>query len=83
MIELSTIEEKAVRLVFEGRVTVTWETDGAASGIVDGDTGTYRCSFDPSGKQCTCPAGSNHRRCSHAIALELEVRRRAELLNFA
>lgn len=75
---MKAIEEKAIRLIMEGRVTVTWSGDGAGQGLVDGDTDTYQVSYSPAGKVCTCPAGFNHRACSHAIALELEVERRKE-----
>lgn len=73
-------EEKAIRLVMEGRVHARYvaEDGQSGSGTVDGDTDTYQVSFDPSGRICTCPAGSNHRTCSHAVALELEVARRME-----
>lgn len=72
---LSHTDEKALRLVREGRVHVTWTTsDGiAGAGIVDGDTDTYLCSYSPAGRICTCLAGSGHRDCSHAKALELKV----------
>lgn len=76
---LSAVEEKAVTLVLEGRVTITWRTgswltgDLAGSGVVDGTTATYQASFSPAGRICTCPAGQNHRVCSHALALELAV----------
>lgn len=68
-------EEKAIKLVKEGRCHVRWvNSDGtAASGRVDGDHDTYQVSFDPTGRICTCPAGANHRTCSHGLALELRV----------
>lgn len=75
--ELSQIEQKAIRLVMERRVYLRHIADDrqSASGTVDGDTDTYQASFDPSGRICTCPAGANHRRCSHGLALELEAAR--------
>lgn len=74
------IDAKAIRLCLEERVTVTWTNDDgtAASGIVDGETDTYRASFDPSGRSCTCEAARHHQICSHSIALELQVLREAE-----
>lgn len=74
------LEEKAIRLVMEGRVTLRWHNEdySAGSGLVDGDTDTYQASFDPSGRMCTCLAGSNHRDCSHAVAMELEAQRMRE-----
>jgi hypothetical protein len=70
-----TIGEKALRLVKERRVHIRWiEPRGiAAAGTVDGDNDTYLVSFSPAGRICTCPAGANHRDCSHALALELRV----------
>jgi hypothetical protein len=72
---LKPVEEKALRLITEKRVHVQWtNSDGiAGAGIVDGDTDTWLCSFSPAGRICTCPAGANHQRCSHALALELTV----------
>ena len=75
---MKPIEEKAVKLVMERRVTIRWHNDVAADGLVDGDTDTYRCSFSPAGRVCTCEAGSHYRDCSHALALELEVMRISE-----
>lgn len=74
------IEEKAVRLCLENRVTVTWH-DGitAGAGIVDGETDTYQVQFSPGGRVCTCRAGQNHRQCSHSLALELQVQREVEV----
>lgn len=63
-------EEKALRLIKEGRVHVTWTNGDAGQGIVDGDNDTYVCSFSPAGRVCSCPA---YRHCSHALALELKV----------
>jgi hypothetical protein len=72
---MKEIERKARRLIDQSRVHIRWiEPQGiAAAGTVDGDTDTYSCSFSPAGRICTCPAGANHRDCSHALALELRV----------
>lgn len=75
---MKPLEEKAIRLIMEGRVTVVWTGDGAGQGLVDGDNDTYSVSYSPAGRLCTCPAGANHRACSHALALELEVGRQRE-----
>lgn len=77
---MKPFEEKAVKLVLEKRVTIKYASlDGlTGSGVVDGYNDTYQASFDPEGYVCTCPAGQNHRVCSHARALELEVHRRLE-----
>lgn len=73
---MRAVETKAVRLVLDKRVEITWQSeDGqAANGTVEGDTGTYQAAFSPAGYICTCPAGTHHRPCSHALAVELEVR---------
>lgn len=75
---MKPIEQKAIRLVMEERVTLLHiAEDGAyGAGTVDGDLDTYQVSFSPAGRICTCPAGANHRPCSHGIALELEAARR-------
>lgn len=69
---MSYIEEKALRLVADGRVTIKWRSGdyAAGHGTVDGDHDTYHCSFSPEGRVCTCPSV---RDCSHALALELAV----------
>jgi hypothetical protein len=74
---MNHVEDKAVRLVAEERVTVTWVSPDriAATGLVDGDTSTYRVAYSPEGRVCTCPAGVNYRACSHVLALELAVAR--------
>lgn len=73
--EISELEAKALRLVTDGRVHVRWvESQGmAAVGMVDGDHDSYQVAFSPEGGVCTCPAGVNHRRCSHILALELRA----------
>lgn len=72
---MKPIEEKAIRLVKEGRVHIRWvNSDGsAAMGTVDGDNDVYSVAFSPEGRICVCPAGANHRTCSHGLALELRV----------
>lgn len=77
---MKPIESKAIRIVLEGRAHIQWHNDDytAASGLVDGDTDTYQVSFSPEGRICTCPAGANHRDCSHGIALTLEAKRLQE-----
>lgn len=71
---LNKLQEKADRLVKEGRVTVHWTNgrflDAAGMGTVVGDHGTYRASFTPGMRVCTCKAGRTLRDCSHALALE-------------
>lgn len=62
----------------EKRVTVKRADGPTGRGVVDGYHDTYQVSYDPEGGVCTCPAGQNHRRCSHVVALELEVARQAE-----
>lgn len=78
--ELSPRESKALRGVSEDRVHVQWmssETNEgmpiAAAGVVDGFHDTYLVSFSPAGAICTCPAGANHQKCWHPLALEVAV----------
>ena len=71
---MNPVDAKAIRLVEEERVTITWSTGiEAGQGVVDGDTNTYQASYSPAGYVCTCKAGQNHKTCSHAIAVELAV----------
>lgn len=62
-----SIEDKAMRLIRERRVTVTYRTDDILAGRVQGDTGTYDVVIDPETERCGCPSW---RRCSHIIALD-------------
>lgn len=78
-------ERKAISLVVEGKVQITWRSetlrDGvpeAAQGIVEGKHGTYQVSYSPAGRVCGCLAALNGRDCSHGIALELLVLREAD-----
>ena len=67
-------ELKAIRLVTENRVAVSYRTDDVLAGDVEGDTGTYRVTIDPDGPHCDCTFGREHGgRHSHTIALELAV----------
>ena len=67
-------ELKAIRLVLEGNVRISYRTDDVLAGDVEGDTGTYRVTIDPDGPHCDCRFGVEHGgRHSHTIALELAV----------
>lgn len=70
---MKPVDAKALRLVLDDRVSITWSSEGAATGLVDGFTDTYQVSYSPAGRVCTCPAGVHHRKCSHVTALELAV----------
>lgn len=76
-VPLNDLQRKAERLVKEGRISVHWASgrylDAAGMGTVVGDNGTYRCSFTPGMRVCTCKAGRTLKDCSHALALELYV----------
>jgi hypothetical protein len=69
------IDAKAIRLVENGAVTITWVSPDrdAAAGTIDGATDTYQAQYSPAGMVCTCQAGRHHQTCSHAIALQLAV----------
>ena len=63
-------ELKAIRLVLEGNVRISYRTDDVLAGDVTGDTGTYRVTIDPDGHHCDCKFGVEHGgRHSHTIAL--------------
>ena len=73
-------DKKAIGLVVEDKVTVTWRSetlrDGvpeAAYGTVEGKHGLYAVSYSPAGRVCGCLAAANGRDCSHGKALELLV----------
>jgi hypothetical protein len=82
-----TLEDKAVRLISEGRLSVLRADDNnglvvaACRGLSSGET--HHLGFDPNGKnghgewRCTCEASRGFRRkCSHLMALQLVVSRR-------
>lgn len=66
-----TVEQKAARIVAEGRLTVRYRVGADVYALCDGDHGSYhlgRTKTSPGG-YCECPTRS--RRCSHLIALAL------------
>lgn len=62
----ASTEEKARRLVAEGRVRLS--ADGGHA-VVDGEHAAYTVRLTGYGPSCDCP--SYRRRCSHALAVEL------------
>lgn len=81
---MKTTEEKAVRLVVEGRVRIEsyqLGEDGRiteAHGFVRGDSGSWLVQITPEWASCNCPFGiarQNAAGHSHDRALELEVYR--------
>lgn len=82
---LKPTDQKAIRLVLDGKVSVTWRSESlrdgvpeAAHGKVEGDHNTYEVSYSPAGRVCGCLAAMNGRDCSHGLALELAVLREAD-----
>lgn len=71
-----TIEEKAERLLVDGRIRVV-RVDAEPGSLVvaraEGDTGTWDLGYDPKAHEwrCNCPA--RVRPCSHLMALQLVV----------
>ena len=83
--ELTAKEEKAVRLVADDRVTITYHSGNAHDLVliaqVVGDSDTYRVTIDPSGEHCTCPASElGHRECSHLLAVKIELTRHSQVV---
>lgn len=74
-----TIEQKAHRLLTEGRLVVERVSGSGlviatCRGMSAGET--YKLGYDPTQKEwrCTCEASAKfHRRCSHLVALQLVV----------
>lgn len=60
-------EEKAVRLLTTGRVTITGASHRFVAGVVRGDHGTYWCGYDRGSWHCECPCLTG---CSHVAALK-------------
>lgn len=77
---MQRVEKKAVRLVADDRVVVTWRSPRGTQlqGMVRGDSGiVYTVAVDPAGEWCDCPWGGHHpgSRCSHTLALQLQAAR--------
>ena len=68
MMPSELIATKAERLHTTGAVTKTGDLF-----TVQGDNGTYQVTI-LGGPDCTCPAGINHRSCSHVEAVWLDIR---------
>lgn len=72
-----TVEEKALRLIREGRLTIQRvdRDEGWVVAHCRGDTGGYALGWDPIVGQfrCTCPEMKG--QCSHLYALKLVVER--------
>ena len=65
--------DKALWFQTEGRIRILTHTDDLIRASVDGIHATYLVCVDPEGWSCTCPAGQNHKTCSHAEAVALEI----------
>jgi hypothetical protein len=76
-----TKDEKAVRYLAEGRLTVEKVGEGGRFRIMAtcrGSDGDYQLGYDAEQKRwgCTCEANATfHRRCSHLIALQLVTKK--------
>jgi hypothetical protein len=68
-----TVEEKARRLLGEGRLLVEHVADGRVQAIVAGDSGMHELAVEADGAEsCSCRASG---RCSHLVALGLVTHR--------
>lgn len=72
-----TVEEKAVRLLKERRLTI--ERIDTHEGVVvarcEGDSGTYMLGWDAIVKQWRCQCPEMKGQCSHLTALKMVVKR--------
>lgn len=69
-----TVNDKALRLLKQRRVHLGTYGSDYLVGTVLGDTGLRHVYVDPDGPRCDCPAGENHRLCSHVVAVTLLLR---------
>lgn len=60
-----TVEQKARRLLAEGKVVFDGTTGDIRKFVVAGDSGEWTVRWGPKGMACTCPARV---RCSHELA---------------
>jgi hypothetical protein len=65
-------EEKAARILAEGRLTILFVSTDHIVARCRGSAGdVYRLGSDPGGWWCSCPAGIHGRPCSHISSLKL------------
>lgn len=70
--------QKAVTLVGEGKVKITFQTADVTSGEVIGEHGVYRVEINPAGQWCSCEHGKHRSpmaECSHVLAVKVERER--------
>lgn len=72
----NAVIDKALWFQTEGRIRILTHTDDLIVAEVEGINGLYVVTVDPEGWSCTCPAGVNHKTCSHAEAVALEIQAR-------
>ena len=65
----AAVEDKAIRLLASGRVTVLHADADHLAARVDGDHGTYDVRVGSRSSDCSCPSWS--RSCSHLLAVRL------------
>lgn len=71
----SPTEAKAHRLIADGALHATVDTEAEWKGTVTGDTGTYTVEylFDEGSHSCTCLSHRNRGWCSHVLAVLLRT----------
>jgi len=70
-----SLREKAVRLLAEGRVQVTWVDDERIEAHVRGSDAEHVVTYERGGWRCSCEAARFNQRCSHLAAAQLVTRR--------
>ncbi len=64
---MESTHEKALRLINDGKVNITFRNNSAVNADVTGDQGTYLVLVtQPNRAVCSCPATSE---CSHVLAV--------------
>jgi hypothetical protein len=72
-----SLQERALRLIADGRLVVTWVDGEQAQAHVRGTDTTHVTGYRRGGWWCDCQAHRFGRRCSHLAALQLVTLRPA------
>lgn len=70
-----SLQEKALRLIAEGRVHVVWVDHERVEAHVRGTDAEHVVGYQRGGWRCSCEAARFNQRCSHLAAVQLVCRR--------
>ncbi len=71
----SSLTERALQLIADGRLTVTWVDAERVEARVRGTDTTHLVTYERGGWRCDCQAARYNQRCRHLAATQLVCRR--------